>query len=99
MKTELKVLSFGMVLAAASMSGVAFASCPSDLTAEERISCIHMEGAGLTYQDYLIERTSIISGAQAQRENLSNSDIAIKRQDVSAKEGEGEKKYSSSLNK
>jgi hypothetical protein len=99
MKTKLKVLSFGMVLAAVSVSGIAFASCPSDLTAEERVSCIHMEGAGLTYQDYLIERTSIISGAQAQRANLANSDIAIKRQDASVKEGEGDKKYSSSLNK
>lgn len=99
MKTTLKVLSLGMVLAAATMSSVAYARCPAELTAEERVSCIHMEGAGLTYQDYLVERADIIAKAQAARTDLANPDIATKRQDVKSKEEEGGGKFSSSLSK
>ncbi len=96
-QTKMNVAALGMVLAAMSMSGVAYASCPAALTAEERISCIHMEGAGLTYQEYLTERMEIIGSAQAARANFKNPDIAEKRQDETSKEDEGERKFSSSL--
>ena len=94
MKTTLKAVSLGMVLAAASVSSIAYANCPSGLTAEERVSCIHMEGAGLAYQDFLVERAEIIESAQAAR---ASHDIAAKRQDVKSKSDSDGGKLSTSL--
>jgi len=94
MKLTLKAASLGVVLAAASVSGIAYANCPAGLTAEERVSCIHMEGAGLTYQDFLVERAEIIESAQAAR---ASHDIAAKSQDVKSKNDSDGGKVATSL--
>jgi len=97
MKTNFKSVSLGMVFAATCVSGVAYASCPAELTAEERISCIHMEGAGLSYQDYLAERADIIANAQAARAAGANQDIATKRQDAKSNSDDTERKVSAAV--
>ncbi len=96
MKTNLNI-TLGMLLATASMSGVAYANCPAGLSAEERISCIRIEGAGVFYQDYLADRAELLAHAISERTAISNQDIAVKRQDLNSKDDVEEKKFSSSL--
>lgn len=99
MKTNLKVASLGMVLVAVSASGVAYANCPAELSAEERISCIRIEGAGVLYQDYLAERAEIIADALAARAARADHDIAAKRQGEKTKEDMENGSSSSSLSR
>lgn len=82
MKTDLKTVSLGMLLASTSWSSLVFAACPEGLVVEERISCIRIEGAGVSYQDYLAERAEIIAAAIAAR----TQGIETKRQDLKAKD-------------
>lgn len=96
MKTNLNI-ALGMLLATVSMSGVAYANCPAELSVEERISCIRIEGAGVFYQDNLTERAELLANAIAARTAISNRDIAAKRQDLKSKDDVEEKKFSSSL--
>lgn len=96
MKKNLNV-ALGMLLVTASMSGVAYANCPAELSVEERISCIRIEGAGVFYQDNLAERSELIANAIAARTANSKQDIAVKRQDLKSKDDVEEKKFSSSL--
>jgi hypothetical protein len=43
------------------------ASCPSGLSAEQHITCINVEGAGVNYQDHVAERAAEIAAARAER--------------------------------
>ena len=96
MKIYLKQVSFAMVLATVWMSGVAYASCPTELSMEELVSCIHADGAGQSYQETRAERAEIISQAQAARAS-TNQDIATKRQDVKSKDDDTVRKISASV--
>lgn len=96
MKTNLNV-ALGMLLVTASMSGAAYANCPAELSVEERISCIRIEGAGVFYQDYLAERAELLANAIAARTALTSQDIATKRQEMKSKDEVEERKFSSSF--
>ena len=78
MKINLKVVSLGMLFAVTCVSGVVFADCPAQLTVEDRISCIRMEGGGFSYQAYLAERSEIIANAQKARGLSANQDSAAR---------------------
>ena len=99
MKINLKAVSLGMLLATASVSGVAAASCPEGLTVEEHISCIRIEGAGVLYQDYLTERAEILANIVAARTGGASHDISTNRQGLRSKDEAEAGKFSSTLNK
>lgn len=64
MNTHQKSLWLGIALTLVSASGVAQARCPAGLSAEELISCIHTEGAGVDYQNYLAERAARVAASE-----------------------------------
>lgn len=97
MKANVQMVKLGLVLVAACVSGVASANCPAQLTPEERISCIQIEGSGVSYQDNLAERAENYARSQAAYTAAVNPDIAKQRQDVKTQKEEAEKISSSSV--
>ena len=97
MKTNLQNVALGMLLTTASMSGVAYANCPVELAAEEKISCLRIEGAGVLYQDYLNERAESLADAITARTALEKQDIAVNRKQMASPDDVEDSNVSSSL--
>lgn len=78
MKTSKTFGTIGAALIAAATTLPAFATCPTNLTAEERIFCITVEGAGYNYEQFIAQRATEINASRA------SGDIAelTKRQNI-----------------